>query len=227
MHDEEEAERAVAAGARIIGVNARNLKTLEVDRGNFARIAPEIPDHIVKIAESGVRGPHDLIAYANDGADAVLVGESLVTGKDPKGGRRRPRRRRRPPGAPPRQGLTPMATAPHSRRSPVRGAGTRAAGRAGAGRPRGACGGAASATTSGVSRVRSAARDGAEPSPLTALSGRGCPAPVRASAPAAARLVPDGLSAPLAADPPERRRPEQRGARPAPREERRMGGAAA
>ncbi|WP_407564291.1 indole-3-glycerol phosphate synthase TrpC [Streptomyces sp. 184] len=84
VHDEEETERAVAAGAKIIGVNARNLKTLEVDRGNFGRVAPEIPDHIVKIAESGVRGPHDLIAYANDGADAVLVGESLVTGKDPR-----------------------------------------------------------------------------------------------------------------------------------------------
>ncbi|WP_127357949.1 indole-3-glycerol phosphate synthase TrpC [Actinacidiphila soli] len=84
VHDEEEVARAVDAGARIIGVNARNLKTLEVDRGNFARVAPEIPDHVVKIAESGVRGPHDLIAYANDGADAVLVGESLVTGRDPK-----------------------------------------------------------------------------------------------------------------------------------------------
>lgn len=84
VHDEEEAERAVAAGAKVIGINARNLKTLEVDRGNFGRIVPEIPEHIVKIAESGVRGPHDLIAYANEGADAVLVGESLVTGRDPK-----------------------------------------------------------------------------------------------------------------------------------------------
>ncbi|MDI5963192.1 indole-3-glycerol phosphate synthase TrpC [Streptomyces sp. SL13] len=84
VHDEEETERALAAGARVIGVNARNLKTLEVDRGTFARVAPEIPDHLVKIAESGVRGPHDLIAYAHDGAHAVLVGESLVTGRDPK-----------------------------------------------------------------------------------------------------------------------------------------------
>ncbi|MBU7599602.1 indole-3-glycerol phosphate synthase TrpC [Streptomyces sp. P38-E01] len=84
VHDEEEAERAVDAGARIIGVNARDLRTLEIDRDNFARVAPEIPDGIVKIAESGVRGPHDLIAYANEGADAVLVGESLVTGKDPQ-----------------------------------------------------------------------------------------------------------------------------------------------
>ncbi|WP_049579637.1 indole-3-glycerol phosphate synthase TrpC [Streptomyces sp. SBT349] len=84
VHDEDEVERAVDAGAKIIGVNARNLKTLDVDRGTFARVAPEIPDHIVKIAESGVRGPHDLIAYAHDGADAVLVGESLVTGRDPR-----------------------------------------------------------------------------------------------------------------------------------------------
>ena len=84
VHDEEEVTRAVDAGARVIGVNARNLKTLEVDRDTFARLAPEIPGHIVKVAESGVRGPHDLIAYAHDGADAVLVGESLVTGRDPR-----------------------------------------------------------------------------------------------------------------------------------------------
>jgi indole-3-glycerol phosphate synthase len=84
VHDEDEVQRAVDAGARVIGVNARNLRTLEVDRDTFARVAPEIPDHIVKVAESGVRGPHDLIAYANDGANAVLVGESLVTGRDPR-----------------------------------------------------------------------------------------------------------------------------------------------
>jgi indole-3-glycerol phosphate synthase len=84
VHDEEEAERAVDAGAKIIGVNARDLKTLQVDRTTFARVAPVIPDHVVRVAESGVRGPHDLIAYANDGADAVLVGESLVTGRDPR-----------------------------------------------------------------------------------------------------------------------------------------------
>ena len=84
VHDEEEAGRAVAAGARIIGVNARNLKDLKVDRDTFADVAPSIPARIVKVAESGVRGPHDLIAYANEGADAVLVGESLVTGRDPR-----------------------------------------------------------------------------------------------------------------------------------------------
>lgn len=84
VHDEDEIDRAVAAGARVIGVNARNLKTLEVDRGVFARVAPRIPDSCIKVAESGVRDPHDLIVYAEAGADAVLVGESLVTGKDPR-----------------------------------------------------------------------------------------------------------------------------------------------
>ena len=84
VHDEEEVVRAVDAGATVIGVNVRNLKTLEVDRETFARVAPSIPDRCVRIAESGVRGPHDLIAYAHAGADAVLVGESLVTGGDPR-----------------------------------------------------------------------------------------------------------------------------------------------
>jgi indole-3-glycerol phosphate synthase len=84
VHGDGEVARAVEAGARVIGVNARDLATLVVDRGVFARLAPQIPDGIVKIAESGVRGPHDLLAYAASGADAVLVGESLVTGKDPR-----------------------------------------------------------------------------------------------------------------------------------------------
>jgi indole-3-glycerol phosphate synthase len=84
VHTEDELIRAVDAGAKVIGVNARNLTTLEVDRRVFARLAPLIPDGIIKIAESGVRGPHDLLAYAAAGADAVLVGESLVTDKDPR-----------------------------------------------------------------------------------------------------------------------------------------------
>ena len=84
VHADSELPRAVDAGAKVIGVNARNLATLEVDRTVFARLAPQIPDGILKIAESGVRGPHDLLAYAASGADAVLVGESLVTGKDPR-----------------------------------------------------------------------------------------------------------------------------------------------
>jgi indole-3-glycerol phosphate synthase len=84
VHSDAELDRAVDAGAQVIGVNARNLATLQVDRSIFARLAPRIPDGIVKIAESGVRGPHDLLAYAAAGADAVLVGESLVVGKDPR-----------------------------------------------------------------------------------------------------------------------------------------------
>jgi indole-3-glycerol phosphate synthase len=84
VHAEDELDRALEAGAKIIGVNARDLATLEVDRTVFTRLAPRIPDGVLKIAESGVRGPHDLLAYAASGADAVLVGESLVTGKDPR-----------------------------------------------------------------------------------------------------------------------------------------------
>ena len=70
----------------MIGVNARNLQTLEVDPTTFARLAPLIPDGIVRIAESGVRGPHDVIELARNGADVVLVGEALVTGRDPRAG---------------------------------------------------------------------------------------------------------------------------------------------
>jgi indole-3-glycerol phosphate synthase len=84
VHDESEADRALEAGARVIGVNARDLRTLEVDRGVFERIAPGLPTRIVKVAESGVRGPHDLIGYAAAGADAVLVGEGLVTNASPR-----------------------------------------------------------------------------------------------------------------------------------------------
>jgi indole-3-glycerol phosphate synthase len=84
VHDAEEVARAVDAGARIVGVNARNLKTLEVDRGTFARVAPSIPSDVVHVAESGVRGPHDVMDYARAGADAVLVGEALVTDDAPR-----------------------------------------------------------------------------------------------------------------------------------------------
>ena len=84
VHTMPELERALDAGATVLGINARNLATLEVNRSVFAELAPHIPAGVIKIAESGVRGPHDLLAYATAGADAVLVGESLVTGKDPR-----------------------------------------------------------------------------------------------------------------------------------------------
>lgn len=84
VHTEEEADRALQAGAKVIGVNARDLKTLSVDRDCFGRIAPGLPSRIIRVAESGVRGPADLLAYAGAGADAVLVGEGLVTSGDPR-----------------------------------------------------------------------------------------------------------------------------------------------
>jgi len=86
VHGPEEVARAVDAGARIIGVNARNLQTLEVDPTTFAKTAPLIPDGIIRVAESGVRGPRDVIELARSGADVVLVGEALVTGGDPRRG---------------------------------------------------------------------------------------------------------------------------------------------
>ncbi len=84
VHDTDEVERAVAAGARVIGVNARNLKTLEVDPTTFSRVSPAVPAGVLQIAESGVRGPADVVSYAHQGAHAVLVGEALVTGADPE-----------------------------------------------------------------------------------------------------------------------------------------------
>ena len=65
-------------------MNARDLRTLEVDRGDVRPGRPARPDGVVTVAESGVRGPHDVLEYARAGADAVLVGESLVTGEDPR-----------------------------------------------------------------------------------------------------------------------------------------------
>jgi indole-3-glycerol phosphate synthase len=84
VHTEEEADRALEAGASLIGVNARNLHTLEVNRAVFGQIAPGLPANVLRVAESGVRGPGDLLTYAGWGADAVLVGEGLVTSGDPR-----------------------------------------------------------------------------------------------------------------------------------------------
>ncbi|PWD49603.1 indole-3-glycerol phosphate synthase TrpC [Serinibacter arcticus] len=83
-HDAEEARRAVDAGAQIVGINARNLHTLEVDRATFSAVVDVLPDRVAKVAESGVRGSHDVLDYARVGADAVLVGESLVRSADPR-----------------------------------------------------------------------------------------------------------------------------------------------
>jgi indole-3-glycerol phosphate synthase len=84
VHDEHETRRALDAGARVVGVNARNLKTLEVDRGVFARLRPHLPDDVVAIAESGVRHADDAREYADAGARGVLVGEALVRAGRPR-----------------------------------------------------------------------------------------------------------------------------------------------
>jgi len=78
VHDEPETERAVALGAELIGVNARNLKTLAVDNDTFGRLAPLVPDDRVKVAESGISGVQDVTRFVSEGARAVLVGEALV-----------------------------------------------------------------------------------------------------------------------------------------------------
>jgi indole-3-glycerol phosphate synthase len=83
-HTAAELHRAAKLGAQLIGINARNLKTLEVDRSLFKALAPEIPSHAVRVAESGVSGPRDVAEYHSWGADVVLVGEALVRAGDPQ-----------------------------------------------------------------------------------------------------------------------------------------------
>lgn len=82
-HNREEAHRAVDAGARVVGINARNLKTLEVDVRVFDEVVDVLPDNLVRVAESGVQGPRQVLDYVKQGADAVLIGEALVTNGDP------------------------------------------------------------------------------------------------------------------------------------------------
>ncbi len=84
VHDEQETERAVALGAELIGVNARNLKTLAVDHDTFSRLAPLVPDDRVLVAESGISGPGDVARFVDQGARAVLVGEALVKDGSPQ-----------------------------------------------------------------------------------------------------------------------------------------------
>lgn len=79
-HDEQEVDRGLDAGARLLGVNARDLDTFELDRELFGRVVGRIPDDVVTVAESAVRTPDDVAAYRAAGADVVLVGEALVTG---------------------------------------------------------------------------------------------------------------------------------------------------
>jgi indole-3-glycerol phosphate synthase len=83
IHDEAELDSALAAGSTLIGVNQRDLVTFQVDHERAVRMAGAIPDSVVRVAESGVRGPADARSLRDAGYDAVLVGESLVTALDP------------------------------------------------------------------------------------------------------------------------------------------------
>ncbi len=82
-HSAEEVERALDVGAAVVGVNARNLSTFELDRELFGSLADSIPSGVIRIAESAVQEPADVARYRAAGADVVLVGEALVTDGDP------------------------------------------------------------------------------------------------------------------------------------------------
>lgn len=82
-HDENEIETAVSAGAEIIGVNNRNLKDFTVSIDNAARLRDRIPPECVFVAESGIRTPEDITQLRRIGADAVLIGETLMRAADP------------------------------------------------------------------------------------------------------------------------------------------------
>lgn len=83
VHDEAEMERALAAGAECIGVNNRDLRTLRTDLGTFARLRRLIPPGVTCVSESGVREPPDAARLVSEGADAVLLGETLMRAPDP------------------------------------------------------------------------------------------------------------------------------------------------
>lgn len=84
IHDQAELERALEVSPRIIGVNSRNLKTLEVDRCAFDDLIPLIPADVVKVAESGISEREEVLHVELLGADAILVGETLVRAGDPR-----------------------------------------------------------------------------------------------------------------------------------------------
>jgi indole-3-glycerol phosphate synthase len=84
VHDEIEAAAAVELNAQIIGVNSRNLKTLEVSAANFDLIFPHLPANVIKVAESGISTREQVAAVEKLGANAILVGETLVKSLNPE-----------------------------------------------------------------------------------------------------------------------------------------------
>ena len=83
VHTADELERALEISPKIVGVNSRNLKTLEVDPSAFADLIPRIPSSLIRVAESGISSRADVEFAQNAGANAILVGEALVTSGDP------------------------------------------------------------------------------------------------------------------------------------------------
>ncbi len=84
VHDEDEIKKAVYAGARIIGINNRNLRDFSVDINNTKRLRGLIPDNILFVSESGIKTPEDIKILKDMGADAVLIGEVLMRASDKK-----------------------------------------------------------------------------------------------------------------------------------------------
>jgi indole-3-glycerol phosphate synthase len=82
VHTADELERAMEISPRIVGVNSRNLKTLEVNPAAFAELIPRIPNEVIRVAESGISRRADVEFAQSHGADAILVGEALVTSAD-------------------------------------------------------------------------------------------------------------------------------------------------
>ncbi|MCR5281779.1 MAG: indole-3-glycerol phosphate synthase TrpC [Lachnospiraceae bacterium] len=83
-HDEGEIETALRCGARIIGVNNRNLKDFSVDTGNSARLRKQVPDNVIFVSESGIKTPEDIRRLEENRVDAVLIGELLMRSENKK-----------------------------------------------------------------------------------------------------------------------------------------------
>lgn len=83
VHTAQELENAMEINPRIIGINSRNLKTLDVDSKVFAQLLPQIPSNVIRVAESGISSPSDVEFAQNSGATAILVGEALVKSGNP------------------------------------------------------------------------------------------------------------------------------------------------
>lgn len=83
VHDLREMDRALEIGADLIGVNNRNLKTFEVNLETTAELADEVPDDVLLVSESGIKSPEDAMRVLEAGANAVLIGETLMRADDP------------------------------------------------------------------------------------------------------------------------------------------------